>query len=88
MMLRISATELARKLGEVLGKVRYRRDVFVVERNGEPVARILPWPAATDATLGEAFRAWREAGGADDPTFADELERVNRADRAPRNPWA
>jgi hypothetical protein len=35
--LRISATDLARKLGEVLGTIRFRRDTFVVERNGEAV---------------------------------------------------
>jgi len=88
MELRISATDLARRLGDVLGKVRFRRDVFVIERNGEAVARLLPWPTADDATLGEAFRAWDEAGASDDPAFADDLERVNRADRVPQNPWA
>jgi hypothetical protein len=34
---RISATELARKLGDVLGRVRYRGESFIVERNGAPV---------------------------------------------------
>lgn len=88
MELRISATELARKLGDVLGKVRFRRDVFVIERNGEAVARLSPWPATSEVTLGEAFRAWRQAGRPDDTAFADDLERVNRADRPPENPWA
>lgn len=87
MELHITATELARKLGEVLGKVRFRRDTFVIERNGEPVARLSPSPIAPGASLGEALRAWREAGSPD-PDFADDLERVNRADRPPRNPWA
>lgn len=83
MELRINATELARKLGEILAKVRFRRDVFVIERNGEAVARISPFPVAADATLGEAFRAWHEARS-EDPGFAEDLERVNRSDRAPR----
>jgi antitoxin (DNA-binding transcriptional repressor) of toxin-antitoxin stability system len=86
MEIRISATELARKLGDVLGKIRYRGDVFVVERNGEPVAQIGPLPSRSPATLGELFRAWR-AAGPPDPDFADDLERVNRADRPPSNPW-
>jgi len=87
MQVRISATELARKLGDVLGKVRYRRDVFVVERNGEGVAKLSPLPSHTDGTLREAFAAWvgTEPG---DERFADDLERVNRADRPPTNPWA
>lgn len=87
MEIRIGATELARKLGDVLGKVRFRRDTFVVERNGEPVARITPWPAGGDADLAEGLRAWREAA-APDPSFADDLDRVNRVDRPPKNPWA
>lgn len=85
MELRITATELARRLGEVLGKIRFRRDTFVIERNGEPVARLSPL-ATSGTTLAEALRVWREAGPAD-PDFADDLERVNRADRPPRNPW-
>lgn len=87
MNLRITATELARRLGDVLAKIRYRGDVFVVERNGEPVARIGPIPDRSAAPLGEGFRAWVEAGPGD-PSFAADLERVDRADRPPRNPWA
>ncbi len=87
MEIRISATELARRLGDVLGRVRYRHDVFLVERNGEPVARLAPVPSRTRATLAEAVRAWHEAGSVD-PRFAADLDRVNAADRPPRNPWA
>ncbi len=83
---KISATELARNLGDVLGRVRYRRDVFVIERNGEPVARLAPLAASSGVSLAEALGAWREAGPAD-ASFADDLERVNAADRPPRNPW-
>jgi antitoxin (DNA-binding transcriptional repressor) of toxin-antitoxin stability system len=82
----ISATELARKLGDVLGKVRYRREAFVVERNGEPVARLGPLPSGSGASLAEGLRAWRSAAPRD-PELADDLERVNGADRPPRNPW-
>ena len=86
MEIRITATELARKLGDILGKIRYRSDSFVVERNGEAIARITPVAGRLGASLGDGFRAWREAAPAD-TRFADDLESVNRADRAPRNPW-
>jgi hypothetical protein len=86
MEIRITATELARKLGDILGKIRYRSDSFVVERNGEAIARITPVAGRFGGSLGEGLRAWREAAPAD-PRLADDLESVNRADRAPRNPW-
>jgi antitoxin (DNA-binding transcriptional repressor) of toxin-antitoxin stability system len=82
---RISATELARRLGDVLGKVRYRGDSFVVERNGDPVARLAPLPGAA-GSLREALAAWRGSGKAD-AGFADILERVGAADRAPEDAW-
>lgn len=82
----ISATELARNLGDILGKVRYRHEVFIVERNGEPIARLAPLSSGTAVGLVEGLRAWR-AAAVHDPAFADDLERVNAADRPPRNPW-
>jgi prevent-host-death family protein len=84
---RISATDLARSLGDVLARVRYRGDSFVVERNGDPVARVSPVPEGSPTTLREAFAAWR-AAGEPDREFADALERVNRADSPPEDPWA
>jgi len=83
---RITATELARRIGDVLGRVRYRGDTFVVERNGDPVARISPVPEAGVVTLGDALRAWRSAGPPD-PSFADDLELVNSLDVPPDDPW-
>jgi prevent-host-death family protein len=82
---RISATELARKLGDVLGRVRYRGDSFIVERNGDEVARIVPAGSAT--SLREALAAWRSAGEPE-PAFADDLDRIGAADRVPQDPWA
>jgi antitoxin (DNA-binding transcriptional repressor) of toxin-antitoxin stability system len=85
MEIRITATELARRVGEVLGKIRYRRDTFVVERNGEAVARMTPL-ASRGATLEEALTAWQQAPATDED-FADDLDRVSKADRPPKNPW-
>jgi prevent-host-death family protein len=84
---RISATELARRLGDVLGRVRYRGDSFLVERNGDEVARVVPVPAASVTSVREALEAWRSAGEAE-PEFADVLEGVASADRPPEDPWA
>ena len=83
----IRATDLARNLGDVLSRVRYRRDSFVVKRNGKPVARVVPVAgAASDATVAEALTAWTGRTEAD-RTFADDLAAVDASDRPPANRW-
>ena len=84
----ITATELARNLGDVLARVRYRHDTFIVQRNGVPVARLIPMSAGVAQTsVVEALRTWWEAGPVD-AGFADDLERINKLDQRPSNPWA
>jgi len=39
---RITATELARNLSDILNRVRYKGESFVIERNGEDIASIRP----------------------------------------------
>ena len=39
---RISATDLSRSLSDVLSRVRYREERFVIERNGEAIALLTP----------------------------------------------
>jgi len=84
---RISATELARNLGDVLGRLRYRGDSFIVERNGTPIAQLLPLPEGRLATLRDAASAW-ESAGVPEPEFADDLERIGAADLPPEDAWA
>ena len=83
----IRATDLARNLGDVLSKVRYRRDSFVIKRNGKPVARMVPIEHGADAaTLAEVLTVWC-AGAAGDETFATDLDLINLSDRPPTNRW-
>ena len=42
MTLRISATETVRRFSELMNRVRYRGESFVVERGGKPICEILP----------------------------------------------
>ena len=83
---RITASLLVRRLADVLGRVRYRGDTFVVERHNVPIARIEPAGESALAPLKDAARAWM-ASVSRDASFADDLERVAAADRPPRNPW-
>ena len=72
---RISATHLARRLGDVLGRIRYRGDSFTVERHGTPVARIGPVEGANRRTVREATAGWM-AAGPQDPTLSEDPEQV------------
>jgi prevent-host-death family protein len=82
----IPSTRLARSLGDVLARIRYRGDSFVIEKNGVPVARLVPIEPQKGITLREFVRLWTARGP--DPEFADALERVNAADEPAENPWA
>ena len=82
----ISATALARRLGDVLGRIRYRGESFVIERNGVAVARLVPTGANQDASVVEALRKWRETAEPE-AEFAAALERIGAADREPGDPW-
>lgn len=42
MKLRISATQTARRFSELMNRVHYRGESFVVERGGKPICEILP----------------------------------------------
>jgi antitoxin (DNA-binding transcriptional repressor) of toxin-antitoxin stability system len=84
---RISASLLVRRLADILGRVRYRGETFLVERHGVPIARIGPAAGGPRVTLAQAARQWMASGEAD-LSFAADLERVAAADRPPRNPWA
>jgi hypothetical protein len=82
----ISATTMARQLGDVLGRIRYRRESFVVERNGVVVARLEPVEPEPRGSVRVALVAWRDASEPD-VEFADALERIGAADVTPGNPW-
>lgn len=83
---RISATDLARRAGEVLGRVRYRGDSFVIDRNGDPVARISPVVGVSTGTARDFVETWRSVGAAE-AAFAVDLEAVGADDVPPGLPW-
>ena len=82
----VTATELARNLGDLLARVRYRRETLIIERNGSVVAKVVPVDSAGRATLADALASW--ANDASDSSMADDLERIGASDRPPANPWA
>jgi prevent-host-death family protein len=61
---RISATELRRRLGHILAGVR-NGDSFVIEKSGQPIARMAPLVSGSPVTLREATAVWSQAGDPD-----------------------
>jgi antitoxin (DNA-binding transcriptional repressor) of toxin-antitoxin stability system len=84
MKTRVSATEVARNLSDLLNRVRYRRERFTVVRGGEDVAEIGPAARSGVVTLGELRRALAALPSPDDAFCAD-LESI-RAEQPPAEP--
>ena len=82
---RITATELARSLSDVLNRVKYKGEQFVVERNGEEVARLVA-PLPKGGTWNDLIRIMIEHPV--DDQFADDLEAVHNDWNQPLPPIA
>jgi prevent-host-death family protein len=82
----VSATELARNVGDILARVKYRGETFVIERNGRPVARLVPTGPSPAGTVREALSAWVAGAGVDDD-FTNDLAAIGAADYPPDRQW-
>lgn len=45
MKFRISATKAARSFSDLINRVHYRGEIFIIERGGEPICHIIPTPS-------------------------------------------
>ncbi|HEV8254112.1 MAG TPA: hypothetical protein VGQ78_05115 [Vicinamibacteria bacterium] len=88
MTTRISATKAVRTFSDLLNRIRYRGEEFVVERGGEPVCRMSPATAPARLTLSELARVLREIPSADAGYASDVRRAVRSQGRLPRSPWA
>jgi prevent-host-death family protein len=85
MKIMVSSTEAARNLGACLSRIKHTGDSYILTRNNRPVAELVPVAEAVGGTLGELVEALQLTRA--DADFADDLERVNRADAPLENPW-
>ena len=84
---RISATRAGRSFSELLNRVRYQGDTFVIVRNGEEVGRLEPVAAKRPKTLKQLLEML-ETIGPPDEDFARDLEEIHRSQPAlPESPW-
>ena len=87
MKTRVSATEASRKFSEILNRVAYKRETFIVERSGRPVCQISPAPVAKKCTAADFIQMIKTAPRPDDQYFDDVEEIIkNRQPIAP-SPW-
>jgi antitoxin (DNA-binding transcriptional repressor) of toxin-antitoxin stability system len=79
---KITATELARNLSDILNRVRYKGESFRIERNGEFIAEIKP--AAPDKAITVAeFVQLLKSLPKPDPGFWDDVEEAHRLMNGP-----
>ena len=71
----ISATELSRRMSDILNRVKYRGERFVVQRNGEPIALLQPADLRPGITVSELVARVGDLK-VPDGGFADNLEAV------------
>ncbi len=84
----LTATEVARRFADVLNRVAYRRESFVIVRGQRPVAELRPVPTgARLADLPALLAALPRLDDAD--AFAADLDaaRTELAAEEPADPW-
>ena len=83
----LSATEAVRTFSDLLNRIRYRGEEFVVERGGEAICRMLPAGPLKRVTLGELAALLPELPKPD-AAFAAAVRRASsKQGRAPRTTW-
>lgn len=84
---RVSATEAVRTFSDLLNRIRYRGEEFVVERAGEPVCRMTPASSPSGLSFRELASLLREIPRADASYASDVRGAVRKQGRLPRSPW-
>jgi len=77
---KVSATEAVRTFSDLLNRIRYRGEEFVVERAGEPVCRMTPAAPARRPSLRELASLLREIPGADEDYASDVRRAIRKLD--------
>jgi antitoxin (DNA-binding transcriptional repressor) of toxin-antitoxin stability system len=84
---RVSATEAVRTFSDLLNRIRYRGEEFVIERAGEPVCRMTPAAPPRRLTMKELASLLRELPEID-AGFASDVRRARRSrGRLPGSSW-
>lgn len=83
---RVSATEAARNFSDLLNRVRYRGETFIIERGGEAIGELRP--AAARGMKGNELVALLRSLPRVDEDFLKTVERAARSQPSlPESPW-
>lgn len=83
---RIRATDAARRFSDLLNRIHYRGEVFVIERGGEPICRMGP-VGRVSRNLSDLHRFLGTIPGPD-IEFWDDIEAGRSTDQGlPDSPW-
>ena len=74
---RVTATEAARRFSDLLNRVRYAGESFVIVRGGEEIGQLVPAQPKPPLTL-RGLLDFLASEGAPDSQFADDLEAIQR----------
>lgn len=83
---RVSVTEAARNFSEIVNRVRYRGEEFIVERRHQPVCRIVP-VGPLHATLAGLAELLRTIPKPDAGYFRAVEQAIRKQPRMPKSPW-
>ena len=83
----ISATQAARRFSDLINRVLYRGEEFIIERGGEPVCRLAP-VRPRRFTLADMVKLLRSVPKPDSG-YWDDLEKIQREQkpRVPKSRW-
>jgi antitoxin (DNA-binding transcriptional repressor) of toxin-antitoxin stability system len=85
---KISATDAARSFSDLVARVHYRGEEFVVEKGGEAVCRISPvGQGAAKSTIGDLLGLFESMPSVDDGFRKAVLEVSRKQPKLPRSPW-
>src|SRR3990172_12455618 len=73
----ITVTEASRHFAEIIGRVRFEQEQFVLEKGGKPVAMISPYPGGgTAGQLAKLLPTLPRLGKEDAERFSADLEEI------------
>jgi antitoxin (DNA-binding transcriptional repressor) of toxin-antitoxin stability system len=90
-MISIKATEVARRLSEILNRVKYQGHGFEVTRGREVVARIVPAGSSRRLKVSELARVFQEIPrleAGERKAFRKDLKAIRKKTPRLDDPWA